>query len=199
MNADVEGLKEEVKALKADFENFKHRQFTMMKPSDRDTIKSGLLTVLCNATGIFRRTIVTNKDQYKKKLREIIIRLTRHIDDGSITNSEIREAIKELGKVSPSIGASQKVINVYLKYYAVVSNKSDAVLNELDCPIDSFVIKENGLNSIGKKHGRKGIALTNLKLEPYEEMQHTLGQRYGMKILADVEAWDSKKAYKIGK
>ncbi len=64
MNGDIEGLRAEVTALKEDFENFKYRQLTMMKPCDRDTIKSGLLTVLCNATGIFRRTI-TKKDQPK--------------------------------------------------------------------------------------------------------------------------------------
>ncbi|MEK6891579.1 MAG: hypothetical protein AABX25_00170 [Nanoarchaeota archaeon] len=158
-----------------------------MEESKRDNIKNSLLTVLCNATGIYRRTITAEqKKNYQIKLKEIIMRLTKKVDSDSITNKDIRNAIIELREFCGSIGASQKAINVYLKFYSVISNKKDLVLRELDCPIDSFVIKKNKL---------KKIALSNLNLEDYEEMQNKLNQKYEMRILADIEAWDIKKEY----
>ena len=158
-----------------------------MEESKRDNIKNSLLTVLCNATGIYRRTITAeHKANYKIKLKEIIMKLTRKVDDGSIANRDIRNAIIELKEFCGSIGASQKAINVYLKFYSVISNKDDSVLKQLDCPIDSFVIKKNKL---------KKLSLSNLNLEDYEEMQNKLEQKYDMRILADIEAWDVKKEY----
>jgi hypothetical protein len=68
----------------------------------------------------------------------------------------------------------------------VIANKSDAVLRNLDCPIDSFVIKNNNLDR---------ISLLKLDLEGYEKMQKALARKYEMKILADIKAWDSKKGY----
>ena len=158
-----------------------------MEESKRDSIKSSLLTVLCNATGIYRRTIIAeHKANYKVKLKEIILSIKKKIDNSSITNKDIKNSIIELREFCGSVGASQKAINVYLKFYSVISNKEDSVLKELDCPIDSFVIKKNKL---------KKISLSNLNLEDYEEMQNKLQQKYGMKILADIDAWDSKKEY----
>jgi hypothetical protein len=109
-----------------------------MNEADCDRVKSSLLTVLCNATGIYRKTIpAKHQAKYKLKLKEVILRLTRGVDDGSITNRAIRNAIMELEEFCGSIGVSQKAINVYLKFYSVISNKRDSILNELDCPIDS--------------------------------------------------------------
>ena len=159
-----------------------------MKKSDSDLIKSSLLTVLCNATQIYRRTIThKQKKRYQHKLKQIITKLTKKIDNESITNKDIRNSIIDLSRFCDSIGASQKAINVYLKFYSVMSDKKDPILKELDCPIDSFVIKENKLDK---------ILLNKLNLQNYEQMQDKLKQKYrGMKILADVKAWDSKKSY----
>lgn len=156
---------------------------------ERDKVKLALLTVFCNATQIYRRTIPKNKkDAYKKKVKEVIISLIEKIDNNSIQNKNIRQAIQELSdNVGISIGASQKAVNVYLKVYCIVSNKDDKMLRELDCPIDSKVIKKNKL---------KKISLKVMNLEDYEEMQRQLQQSYGIKILADIKAWDSEKVYK---
>mgnify|MGYP001614127137 FL=1 len=117
----------------------------------------------------------------------MIKNLINKIDGNSLTNEEVRKAIKELSEKSDvSIGASQKAINVYLKFYCILANKSDEIIKELDCPIDSFVIKENKLSK---------VSLKNMNIKNYEEMQNTLKEKYGTRLLADIEAWDDKKVY----
>lgn len=153
----------------------------------RENVKASLLTILCNATQIYRRTIKKGqKEAYRSKLRDITIRLVEKVDNNTITYEDIMGAIKELRNYCDSIGAAQKVINVYLKFYSVISNKDDRVLKELHCPIDSFVISKNHLNK---------IPLNRLSLTEYVEMQKILQKRYGMRILADIEAWDKIKNY----
>jgi len=159
-----------------------------MKLKDREKIKLSLLTEFANATQIYRRTIPKNKKKpYKENLKRLIKELIEKVDNNSIKNNDIRASILELSeKVGISVGASQKVINVYLKFYCVLGNKPKAIIKELDCPIDSFVIKENKL---------KKISLKNIFLKDYTEMQNILEKRYGIRLLADVQAWDDKKIY----
>lgn len=158
-----------------------------MDNKERENVKASLLAVLCNATQIYRKTIKKNqKEAYKLKLREIIIGLTKKVDNNTITYEDILKAIIRLRKHCDSIGAAQKPINVYLKFYSVISNKDDRILKELHCPIDSFVIHKNGLNK---------ISLSSLDLPEYVKMQETLQKRYRMRILADIEAWDKRKDY----
>ena len=159
-----------------------------MKTKKREQVKSSLLTVICNATQIYRGTIPKDKKKvYTEILRELIKNLINKIDGNSLTNEEVRKAIKELSEKSDvSIGASQKAINVYLKFYCILANKSDEIIKELDCPIDSFVIKENKLSK---------VSLKNMNIKNYEEMQNTLKEKYGTRLLADIEAWDDKKVY----
>lgn len=159
-----------------------------MEKQKRDKIKLSLLTVLCNATGIYRRTIKPeNKDLYRNSLKIAIKELIDKVDNNSIKNKDVREAIRELSNISGvSIGASQKAINVYLKFYCVISDKDDLIIGELDCPIDRKVINKNRLRK---------IALKDIDLEHYTEMQEKLRKRYDIRILADIEAWDSVKGY----
>ena len=159
----------------------------IIKEKDLEMVKNSLLTVLCNATGIFRRTVDSKDKEFKIKLEKIITKLRKQVNLGSIKNSDIRNAIKELSSATGySVGASQKPINVYLKFYAVLSCRKK-ILRELDCPIDSYVIKENGL---------KRISLKKLDFKDYEEMQNTLYKKYnGTRILADILSWDIKKQY----
>lgn len=159
-----------------------------MMEENREKIKLSLLTEFANATGIYRRTIPKDKKKtYKDNLKKLIKKLIKKVNNNSIKNKYIRKSIKNLSKNAKiSTGASQKVINVYLKYYCILANKSNSIIKELDCPIDSFVIKENKL---------KRVSLIRLSLKDYEEMQDTLGKKYGVRLLADVRAWDDKKIY----
>lgn len=159
-----------------------------MKKDQREQVKLSLLTVMCNVTQIYRGTIPKDKKKiYTKTLKILIKNLIGKIDINSLANEDIRKAIKDLSiKSDVSIGASQKAINVYLKFYCILANKSDDIIKELDCPIDSFVIKENKLSK---------VSLKNMNLKDYEEMQDILKENYGIKLLADIKAWDDKKIY----
>jgi len=149
--------------------------------------KLSLLAVLCNATQIWRRSIPKEKQEvFKENLSKIILNLLIKIDSNTLKNKDIRMAIKELSSKSGlSIGVSQKPINVYLKFYCAILNKID-LLNELDCPIDSIVKKKQNL---------KNIALKNLDLKDYIEMQEILRKNHTIQILAD-KYWDESKLKK---
>jgi len=104
-----------------------------------------------------------------------------------LKNEDIRNSIKKLAEVSNvSVGASQKAVNVYLKFYCIISNKPKEILTELDCPIDSKVQKRNSL---------KKIPLKDINFEDYVEMQNILKDKYDLRILADIEAYDEEKVY----
>ena len=164
-----------------------------MEKSEIEAVRYSLLRILCNAIGTYRKTIEPDKkDGYKSNLKKIIGKLIDKIDNNAITNTDIRNSITELKEnCGISIGASQKAINVYLKYYCIVANKENEILKELDCPIDSSII------TFLRKHNEfKKISLKNLDdLKEYEKIQNKLEKEYTMKILADIELYDKKKAY----
>ena len=56
----------------------------------------------------------------------------------------------------------------------------------MDCPIDSFIMKENQI---------KKIPLKNIGIKDYEEIQKFLESKYKLRLIADIKAWDSKKIY----
>jgi len=146
------------------------------------------LTVICNATQIYRGTIPKGKKKiYTDNLKRLIKNLIKKVDNNSLKNKDIRNSIKELSeKANVSIGASQKSINVYLKVYCILANKSDQIIEELDCPIDSFIMKENQI---------KKIPLKNIGIKDYEKIQKILEDKYKPRLSADVKAWDDKKIY----
>jgi len=82
------------------------------------------------------------KKLFRKRLLEICISLMKKIDDETLTNSIIRENIKELKNIDNNIsfGQAQKVVNVCLKQYCFITNK-EKILYELDCPLDSTTMK----------------------------------------------------------
>ena len=153
---------------------------------NNDTTKLSLLKILINATGVLRRTISKDKQKhFISKLQPIILDLINKSDNNVLTNKDIRSAIKKhYVETCISIGASQKVINVYMKFYCIIGNKTN-LIKELDCPIDSRVIKANNLPR---------VALKNLDFHTYEAMQKVLKQNHGYQLYADVEAYDKFKA-----
>ena len=94
-----------------------------MKKQDKDAVKLSLLTIICNATQIYRGTIPLNqKEIFKKNLRKTIEKLITKTDSNQLKNSDIRNSIIKLASDSNvSIGATQKAINVYLKVYCIIS------------------------------------------------------------------------------
>lgn len=82
------------------------------------------------------------RELFNKKLVENIEILRKKIDDGTLKNQDIRKSILKLsGKTGAMPGQSQKVINVYLKFYCLFLNKPYEMIKELDCPLDSNVMR----------------------------------------------------------
>jgi hypothetical protein len=151
-------------------------------------LKLSLFTNLCNATGVFRRTIPWDKKKaFQKNAMGIVAGLIEKVDSNRLKNKDIRDAIIKLSIQSgfgKNIGAAQKVINVYLKYYCVVAGKDDNLLKELDCPIDSWVRQFYKLHNLNLK---------DMEMEDYEKMQRTLQDKCDMRFLADIDPYDKRK------
>ena len=137
-----------------------------------------------NSTGVYRKTVLKEKkDEFKRCLEKEIKLLIRKVDDESITNSYIRSSIKKLAdKSGVSIGAAQKVINVFLKYYCFIADKIN-LIEELDCPIDSNV----------KRYFKLGdISLKKLDFNEYLDMQKKIKNKCNIRIYGDIVAYDEK-------
>ncbi|MGA3020735.1 MAG: hypothetical protein ABSD68_02185 [Candidatus Micrarchaeales archaeon] len=155
-----------------------------------EDIKLSLFSNLCNATGVYRRTVTANKKLFQKNAKHIIKGLITKVDANTIKNADIRSAIKKLAKESgfnDKVGASQKVINVYLKYYCAIANKNRNIMKELDCPIDSLIRSDN------KKV--PNVNLKNMSYTDYVKSQNVLEGKYGMRVIADIPSYDKRKLY----
>jgi hypothetical protein len=159
-----------------------------MQNKDLELIKLSLFKDICNATGVYRKTVSKEeKKNFDKNAIDIIKDLISKVDSNQIKNADIRDAIKKLSELSgfkDRVGSSQKVINVYLKYYCVVANKSEEIIKELDCPIDSRVRKEYRLED---------ISIKNMTFNDYTNYQNVIEARYKIRVIADVYAYDEIK------
>lgn len=159
-----------------------------MEKKDFETIKFSLFRDLCNATGIYRNTVSKKeKNIFDENAKNIIKDLISKVDSNQIKNFDIREAIIKLSELSgfkDRVGASQKVINVYLKYYCVVGNKSEEIIKELDCPIDSLVRKKYQLGN---------ISIKNITFKNYIDCQNVIEEKFKIRVMADVPAYDEIK------
>jgi len=78
---------------------------------------------------------------FKKRLFDTILGLVEKVEKGTLSNIDVRSGICRLAEETHvTIGHAQKVINVYLKYYCVLRGKQN-LIEELDCPIDSGIVK----------------------------------------------------------
>lgn len=112
---------------------------------------------------------------FRHLLIKAILRLINKIDNNSIKNSDIRAEIYQLKeKTGCSIGQSQKVINVYLKFYCLWFDKPIEIIKELDCPLDS--------TTMGKQDSMRGL---NDEKE-YKDYQESF-MKEGIRILKDIE------------
>ncbi len=112
-----------------------------------------------------------------------IIKLRKLVDSGKIKNTDIcYEIIKLSKKTGTSIGQSQKVINVYLKFYCLILNKPLKIIKELDCPLDS--------TTMDKKNKMKNVKT----IEEYEKLEKKF-DNLGIRLLRDME-YDSNRMKK---
>ena len=122
-----------------------------------------------------------NPKYFKRKLLHSIIKLRKLVDNKTIKNLDIRNEIKNLSdKTGASIGQSQKVINVYFKFYCLFLNSPLKIIRELDCPLDSTTME--------KKQKMKNL----IDIEGYKEWQNKFEKEFGIRLLRDGE-YDSNR------
>ena len=89
------------------------------------------------------RSLGKGKDnpEMKKQVFNSCIELANKADNGTLRNEDVRNKIAEISKNARcSIGQTQKIINVYLKYYCILTRKPPEIIKELDCPLDSQIM-----------------------------------------------------------
>lgn len=105
-----------------------------------EIVKQVMIPAFYNESQIGRSVRKKGK-AFKKVLFDTIMGLLSKVDDDILRNQDIREGIKYVAqKTGVSAGQSQKVINVYLKYYCILHGNK-RLIKELDCPLDSVIMK----------------------------------------------------------
>ena len=110
-------------------------------------------------------------DKYKRLLLESIRRLRKLVDNSKLKNSDIRTEIKKLSEETKvSVGQSQKVINVYLKFYCLLKDCPIEIIKELDCPLDSTTME--------KKQKMKNV----FNMDEYIDWQNKFEKEFGIRL-----------------
>jgi hypothetical protein len=155
---------------------------------DLEIVKQVLVPMFCKEAQL-GRSLRRKDKEFNNALFASINRLREKADNGVLKNDDVRNEINELSqKFGVSVGQSQKAINVYLKYYCILTNKPEEIIKELDCPLDSGIISE-----FGRGHEKK-IRLKNMGLESYLEFQNRLEKKgNGIRLKPDIEIYDKKR------
>jgi hypothetical protein len=159
----------------------------------------------------------TAKLAFKKRLFDTILSLVEKVENGTLANIDVRAGICRLAEEADvTTGQAQKVVNVYLKYYCVLRDKQ-SLIKELDCPIDSRIVKhvwkqltpedkvdiENRLSLA--QHGvrlnwiffSEITRLNKLGFLTYELLQKRLEEMgNGIRLLDDFEIYDKERIAK---
>lgn len=160
--------------------------------------QKSLYRLLINATMILRSIGKTYKKDsnklkhFKQELFKEIEKLVELIDKKKLKNENVLKSIQSLAsKCQISIGQSQKCINVILKYHYYLNDYNREIIRELDCPLDSIILKKIGFQK---------IKLCNLNLKEYKCFQLKISNLVGkkeFKIDFDKE-WDKQNLEKDG-
>lgn len=151
--------------------------------------KSLYLTVL-NATMIARslgKTFGRNGRErylktYKKRTFEELERLCSKMVDGTLRRGDIHQSIQSIqSDLSISFGQAQKALNVLLKCHYFLYYFGRPIADELDCPLDSVVLR-----SLGEK-----ISLSKMSKPDYLRVQERISAKSGRRIDYDIQ-WDEQ-------
>jgi len=139
------------------------------------------------------RSLRKKDKEFNNALFISINKLRGKADNNTLKNEDIRNEIAKLSeKTGASIGQSQKVVNVYLKYYCILINKPEEIIRELDCPLDSGIISKFG------KGYEKMIRLRDMDFNRYVEFQNRLEQEgNGIRLKPDIETYDERRIKKF--
>lgn len=124
-----------------------------------------------------------SKSEFRKALVDTCLALIKKMDEGALSNDEIRKKIKSLSeKYGVSYGQAQKVVNVCLKQYMFLTRNYQCA-KELDCPLDTTTMK-------GYKIAHSRMCAVNAG--DYERYQGLFEKENGLRIFKD-EAYDDQR------
>lgn len=154
-----------------------------------DIVRQVLIPMFYKETQLGRSLRSTNPS-FKKQLFDSITELSNKADNGTLTNEDIRKKIVDISKgTKVSVGKAQKVINVYLKYYCILTKKTDNIIKELDCPLDSQIMSEfktRNLRKVPLKH------FDNINdYIAWQDHLEKIGE--GIRLRLDIQTYDRKR------
>ena len=116
--------------------------------------------------------------------------LANKADNETIRNEDIRKEISNISnQTTVSVGQTQKIINVFLKYYCVLTKKPPHVIRNLDCPLDSQI-----MSRFKTKKLRKTSLKAMTSMDDYIAWQNHLEEiGKGIRLLPDIETYDKER------
>jgi len=106
----------------------------------------------------------------------------------------LEKKIGEISKnASASIGQTQKIINVYLKYYCILSRKPPEIIKELDCPLDSQIMTKYKTPYLTKTSLRE---MTEISwYVAWQKRLEFIGN--GVRLSPDIKTYDKQRIEKF--
>jgi len=136
------------------------------------------------------RSLRVDNQELKKQVFNSCIELANKSDNGTLRNADIRNKIAEISKsANASIGQTQKIINVYLKYYCILTRKPLEIIKELDCPLDSQIMSKYKTQYLTKTSLR-GMTEINLYVA-WQKRLEIIGN--GIRLSPDIRTYDARR------
>lgn len=140
------------------------------------------------------RSLREDKPEMKKQVFDACLDLANKADNGTLRNEDVRNKIVEISKNTKcSIGQTQKIINVYLKYYCILTRKPHEIIKELDCPLDSQIMSKY-----------KTPYLTKMSLKEMTEISWYVAWQKrlelignGVRLIPDIKTYDKQRIEKF--
>jgi hypothetical protein len=136
------------------------------------------------------RSLRNPNSELRKQLFDSILELANKADNGTLRNEVISRRIVEISnKWKVSIGQTQKLVNVYLKYYCILTKKPMETIEELDCPLDSRIMSKFQTRSL-KRTSLKAMS----EVDDYVSWQNLLKEKgNGIRLTPDIETYDKER------
>ncbi len=136
------------------------------------------------------RSLREDNPEMKKQVFSSCLELANKADKGTLKNEDIRNKIVEISKNAKcSIGQTQKIINVYLKYYCILTKKSPEIIKELDCPLDSQIMAKYQTSGLWKYSLRE---LNDIgRYIAWQKRLELIG--CGIRLSPDIKTYDSQR------
>lgn len=136
------------------------------------------------------RSLREDNPEMRKQVFSSCLELANKADNGTLRNEDIRNKIAEISKNAKcSIGQSQKIINVYLKYYCILTKKPPEIIRELDCPLDSQIMSKYQISGLWKYSLREMTDIS--RYVAWQKRLEFIGN--GIRLSPDIKTYDKQR------